>query len=170
MPIALIIGGPNGAGKTTFATEYLPNEGEILQFVNADLIAAGISPFAPDTADMAAGRAMLARLDELVASRSNFAVESTLSGQWLARKIPAWRSVGYVVELHFVRLRDAELAIARIAKRVSKGGHHVPSDVVRRRYERALLKFEEVYCNLVDRWAVYDNSGHAPKIVRTSSR
>lgn len=101
MPRVYIFAGPNGAGKTTFARRFLPEEG-VVQFVNADIIAAGISPFAPDTADFAAGRAMLRRLDELASQKLDFAMETTLSGNWLASLITTWRAAGI---LRFALLR-----------------------------------------------------------------
>lgn len=158
MPRAIIIAGPNGAGKTTLAREYLPNEGGVIQFVNADLIAAGISPFDPSSADMAAGRAMLRRIEELVALRQDFAVETTLSGKWLFRAIRQWREAGYFVQLCFMKVPSAEVAIERIRNRVKQGGHFVPDEIVRRRYLRSTKLLDE-YRNLVDRCVVFDNSG-----------
>lgn len=125
MPIA----GPNGAGKTTFAREFLPNEADCPQFVNADLIAAGVSPFLPASADVTAGRIMLRRLDELTTERIGFAIETTHSGHWLANHIRQWKEEGYTVEIYYLRLPTPEMAITRIAKRVSEGGHHIPDPV-----------------------------------------
>jgi len=164
MPNCYIFAGPNGVGKTTFAKEFLPEE-EVIQFVNADLIAAGISPFAPDTADFAAGRIMLRRLDDLVSQNSDFAMETTLSGSWLAERIVRWRDVGYYVRLYFVCLESPDASILRIRQRVLEGGHYVPDATVRRRYQRSLNLFETKYKHLVDHWMVYDNSGDIPILV-----
>jgi len=163
VPRVLIIAGPNGAGKTTFAKEFLPNEGALRQFVNADLIAQGISPFAPDTADVAAGRAMLARLDELSGSGVDFALETTLSGRWLLGHISKWRAMGYSVVLLYLQLSDPELAISRVANRVSLGGHHIPEDVILRSLELR----DSVYKGAVDRWFVYDNDFSATLLIQS---
>lgn len=153
----VIIAGPNGAGKTTFAREFLPNEADCLNFVNADLIAAGLSPFAPELAAFKAGRLMLEEINAHVKRGENFAFETTLSGLTYARMITAWRSSGYVVELAFLSLPDAEMAIERVAARVRQGGHHVPEDVIRRRFAHGIENFGR-YKLLVDSWQLYDNS------------
>jgi predicted ABC-type ATPase len=161
MPRAIILAGPNGAGKTTFAREFLPNEAAMIQFVNADLIAAGISPFAPDTANVSAGRIMIERLEALVARQEDFAIETTLSGKWLAGHIRNWQAQGYVVKLHFLRLTSPDLSLARVRNRVAHGGHDIPEEVLRRRFGRSLELLESTYKNLVDDWFVYDNDGPA---------
>lgn len=157
MPNVLIIAGPNGAGKTTFAREFLPNEARTIQFVNADLIAAGISPFDPASADVTAGRTMIRRLDDLAEEGLDFALETTLSGMWLKPHILNWRERGYVVKLHYLRLSRVELSLERVKNRVAKGGHNIPEDVIRRRFDRSLRLLESTYKNLVDDWFVYDN-------------
>jgi len=124
------LAGPNGAGKTTFAREFLLKEAECTQFVNADLIAAGLSPFAPQTAELAAGRAMLSRLDELGSRNFDFAIETRLSGNWLLSRIRGWRDLGYTVELFYLRLDSPEIAFARVGQRVTEGGHDVPESVL----------------------------------------
>lgn len=153
----VIIAGPNGAGKTTFAREFLPNEGDCLNFVNADLIAAGLSPFAPELAAFKAGRLMLEEIASHVKRGDSFAFETTLSGLTYARMITAWRLTGYTVELAFLSLPDAEMAIERVAIRVKQGGHNVPEDVIRRRFAHGINNFER-YKLLVDSWQLYDNS------------
>jgi predicted ABC-type ATPase len=122
----LIIAGPNGAGKTTFAREFLPNEADCPAFVNADLIAAGLSPFAPEIAALRAGRLMLGQISAYVRQRRSFAFETTLSGLAYARQIPEWQRLGYWVELFFLALPNADLAVARVAERIKQGGHDVP--------------------------------------------
>jgi predicted ABC-type ATPase len=130
----LIIAGPNGAGKSTFAREFLPNEAECPVFINADLIAAGLSPFQPELAAIKAGRIMLHKIAEHAERGRNFAFETTLSGRTYVRMIRDWRKQGYQIKLFFLSLANVEEAIARIAERVAQGGHHVPDDVVRRRF------------------------------------
>jgi predicted ABC-type ATPase len=161
----VIIGGPNGAGKTTFAREYLPHEGECIAFVNADLIAAGLSPFAPETAALRAGRLMLEEIKSHVRAGRDFAFETTLSGLTYLRLITTWQRQAYRVKLVFLSLENADLAIARVAARVAQGGHDVPEEVIRRRYLTGWRNFEQRYKVMVDAWAQYDNSGQAPVLV-----
>jgi predicted ABC-type ATPase len=123
----VIIAGPNGAGKTTFAREFLPTDAELPNFVNADLIAAGLSPFAPDLAAFKAGRIMLETIAEYVKHGESFSFETTLSGLTYAQMIPVGRSSGYAVKLIFLSLPDVEIAIERVATRVIQGGHNVPN-------------------------------------------
>lgn len=157
-----VIAGPNGAGKTTFAREFLPKEARCPFFVNADLIAEGISPFAPRAAEIRAGRLMLEEIATHVHRRESFALETTLSGHRYARMIPQWQEIGYEVVLIYLYLPRVELAIERVRERVRQGGHHVPEQVIRRRYETGWRNFNHVYKTLVDRWFLYDNSGRVP--------
>ena len=151
-PKIIIIAGPNGAGKTTFAREYLPREAQCTAFVNADLIAAGLSPFAPEQAAIQAGRLMLESLSHKVDRRESFCLETTLSGLGYARQIRSWQSVGYRIELHFLTLPSADLAIERVAKRVIQGGHHIPEPTIRRRFDSGLRLLATVYQPLMDDW------------------
>lgn len=155
----IIIAGPNGAGKTTFAREFLPQEAHCPDFINADLIAAGLSPFNPDAAALRAGRLMLDEIDSRVARWRSFAYETTLSGRAYAPQIPAWRQQGYHVKLIFLSLPSAEMAVARVSARVAQGGHSIPDAVVRRRFDTGLRNFHVLYKRLVDAWVLYDNSG-----------
>lgn len=155
----IIIAGPNGAGKTTFAKEYLPNEAACPNFINADLIAAGLSPFKPAAANVQAGRLMLLEMRRYLKQGESFAFETTLSGRAYARHIPAWQAAGYRVELIFLKLRSIRLALARVRARAAQGGHNVPAAVVRRRFRLGWQNFERVYRPLVDHWELYDNSG-----------
>lgn len=164
-PVCLLIAGPNGAGKTTFAREFLPREAGILHFVNADLIAAGLSPLKPELAALAAGRLLLAELDRLATARVDFAFESTLSGLTYAARLRAWKTAGYRVEIVFLKLASVRLALRRIADRVRQGGHAVPADDVRRRFQRGWANFETTYRPLADAWAVYDNSAEEFRII-----
>jgi predicted ABC-type ATPase len=161
----LIIAGPNGAGKTTFAEEFLPNEANCPAFVNADLIAAGLSPFRPDAAAFAAGRLMLREIERQARARESFAFETTLSGRHYATRIPRWQGAGYRVKLFFLRLASPELAIARVRQRVQVGGHDVPESVIRRRFQAGWLNFSRLYKQIVDEWALYDNSGPTPQLM-----
>lgn len=163
----LIIAGPNGAGKTTFALEFLPREADCPDFINVDLIAAGLSPFEPDRAAIRAGRLMLAEIGLRVRNGSSFAFETTLSGHGYARMIPGWRDAGYYVKLIFLNLPTSDLAVARVAARVAQGGHNVPESVIRRRFDSGLRNFRELYCRLVNRWEWYDNSGVTPRLIST---
>jgi predicted ABC-type ATPase len=161
----LILAGPNGAGKTTFAREYLIHEADCPTFINADLIADGLSPFAPEKAALRAGRIMLQMMADAVQKCESFAFETTLAGRNYARHIPAWRRQGYVVKLHFLALSSAEIAVARVMERVRQGGHDVPEDVIRRRFVTGLENFERIYKPMVNSWIHYDCSGDEPVVV-----
>ena len=165
----IIIAGPNGAGKTTFAREYLLKEAHCPDFINVDLIAAGLSPFDPPRAAIQAGRLMLSEIHRRVRKRESFAFETTLSGHVYARMIPEWRRASYKVKLIFLGLPTVEMAIARVATRVAQGGHNVSSAVVRRRFDAGLRNFQEVYIHLVDLWEWYDNSGNTPRLISTEA-
>ena len=161
----VIIAGPNGADKTTFARAFLPQEARISRFINADLIAAGLSPFAPEAEAIKAGRLMLEEIAQCVRRRESFAFETTLSGLGYLRHIGAWRKLGYHVSLFFLALPTAEFAIARVAERVRQGGHHIPEDVIRRRFEAGRRNFDDRYRAAVDAWALYDNAGEEPDLI-----
>lgn len=158
----LIIAGPNGAGKTTFARAFLPAEAHLPRFINADLIAAGLAPFAPETAAIKAGRLMLEEIGHYARRGESFAFETTLSGLGYLRHIAQWRAQGYRVSLFFLSLVNAETAIARVAERVRQGGHNIPETVIRRRFAAGLKHFHDHYRAAVDDWALYDNSGNVP--------
>lgn len=162
----IMIAGCNGAGKSTFAREFLPREAICPIFVNADLIAAGLSPFAPEVAALQAGRLMIAEIRRHARGNASFALETTLSGRRYARMIPDWQAAGFHVHLIFLQLRDADLAVERVATRVSQGGHHVDESVIRRRFEQGWANFQNVYLELVDSWRIYDNSGRRTILIR----
>jgi predicted ABC-type ATPase len=166
----IIIAGPNGAGKTTFAREFLPNEAGCPVFVNADLIAAGLAPFAPETASVQAGRLMLGELRRHFASRENFAFETTLSGRVYLRHIAEWQAAGYRVEIIFLRLNSADEAVARVAQRVKQGGHNIPESVILRRFVAGLANFTQLYAAAVDAWVLYDNSAELPRVLDWSEK
>lgn len=158
----IIIAGPNGAGKTTFARSFLPQEAQCPRFINADLIAAGLSPFAPEAAALKAGRLMLEEIADCARSGESFAFETTLAGLGYLGHIQRWRAQGYHVSLFFLSLPNADSAVARVAERVRQGGHHVPEDVIRRRFAAGLRNLERVYKPAVDAWAKYDSVGESP--------
>jgi len=161
----VIVAGPNGAGKTTFAREFLPREAGCPDFINVDLIAAGLSPFDPDRVALRAARLMLEEIHRRVRKGSSFAFETTLAGRNYARWIPQWRAAGYHVKLIFLSLPTADLATARVETRVAKGGHDVPETVVRRRFDTGLRNFRTLYQRLVDSWVLYDNSRPTPRLL-----
>jgi predicted ABC-type ATPase len=158
----IIIAGPNGAGKTTFARAFLPAEADCPRFINADLIAAGLSPFAPETAAIRAARLMLGEIGNCVQQGESFAFETTLSGLGYLRHIKQWQARGYRVSLFFLRLPNVETAIARVAERVRQGGHDIPEPVIRRRFAAGWQNFQRRYCMAVDKWILYDNTGDSP--------
>lgn len=164
-PRCIVIAGPNGAGKTTFAREFLPKDAGVVDFVNADLIAGGLSPLRPESAAVAAGRLFLAELDRLAKSRVDFAFETTLSGLVYQARLRQWKMAGYSIEIIFLRLPSPQLALRRIAARVKQGGHNVPRADVLRRFKRGWDNFQTAYRPLADEWAVYDNSGEAPRLL-----
>ncbi len=155
----IMIAGPNGAGKTTFALEYLPFEPACPIFVNADLIAAGVSPLEPEAAGFRAGRLMLEEIDRHARQGRSFAFETTLAGLGYVRRIRQWRSEGYDVKLIYLPLATPEEAIRRVEQRVAQGGHGIPEAVTRRRFDRSVANFRHVYRDLVDSWLVLDRRG-----------
>lgn len=161
----LILAGPNGAGKTTFAREFLPDEAQCPTFVNADLIAAGLSPFRPELAAMRAGRLMLELIGDLVARGESFAFETTLADRGYVRRIAEWQSAGYHVTILFLSLPSADAALRRVRWRVAQGGHAIPDEVVRRRFAAGRANFETLYKPQVDAWALYDSSEDAPVLL-----
>jgi predicted ABC-type ATPase len=161
----IIIAGPNGVGKTTFARAFLPQEAHCQRFINADLIAAGLSPFAPEIMAIKAGRLMLQELASCVAQQQSFAFETTLSGLAYLRHIHKWQQQGYKVSLYFLSLPTVDLAIERVAFRVQQGGHHIPEDVIRRRFAAGRKNFEQQYSPIVNDWALYDNAGEEPLLI-----
>lgn len=162
----IIIAGPNGAGKTTFARSFLPQEAQCPRFINADLIAAGLSPFAPEAAALKAGRLMLAEINACVRKGESFAFETTLAGLAYVGRIHEWREAGYHVSLFFLHLPDVEMAIARVAERVQQGGHHIDEAVIRRRFSAGRRNLERAYKPAVDTWAEYANVGEEPTLLQ----
>ena len=164
-PRCIVIAGPNGLGKTTFAREYLPHEGAMVHFVNADLIASGLSPLRPELAARQAGRLLLLELSRLAKSRKHFSFESTLSGKTYLPLLRSWKAAGYTIKIVFLSLSSPQLALQRIAARVEQGGHDVPRRDVIRRFHRIWHNFHTIYRPLADTWSVYENSGSAPRLL-----
>ncbi len=163
-----MIAGPDGAGETTFAREFLPKDAAIIHFVNADLIAGGLSPLQPQLAALAAGRVFLAELDRLALARASFAFETTLAGLGHLARFQQMKAAGYRIEIIFLKLDTPALALRRVAARVRQGGHAVPRADVLRRFRRGWENFNQSYRLAVDAWAVYDNSGNGPVLIESS--
>jgi predicted ABC-type ATPase len=165
MPSLYVIGGANGSGKTTVAMSLLPNFIQVFEYVNADIIAAGLSQFNPESVAIAAGRIMLERLKILSESSSSFAFETTLAARTFAPFISGCKARGYTVNLIYFWLQSPTLAVERVARRVASGGHSIPEDVIRRRYERGRKNLISLYLPLCDGWMVFDNSSSSPILV-----
>lgn len=160
-----IISGCNGAGKTTASFTVLPEILQCREFVNADEIARGLSPFNPASVAIEAGRLMLQRIEELLARQVSFAIETTLATRTYLNLVRRAQATGYRVSLLFFWLRTPELAIQRVAERVEKGGHDIPVAIIKRRYVAGIKNFFQLYMKEVDYWAIYDNTmRHRQKI------
>ena len=160
-----IIAGCNGAGKTTASFTILPDILGCKEFINADEIARGLSPFQPDKVGIEAGRIMLHRIQELLAQGKNFAFETTLATKSYKNTIKLAQSLGYTVTLVFFSLDSVELAIDRVKTRVLEGGHNIPEDVIARRYQNGLKNLFEIYSEIVDELAIFNNSNGKPTLI-----
>jgi predicted ABC-type ATPase len=169
-PKVYIIAGPNGAGKTTFARKFLPKYANCRVFINADLIAQGLSPFDPERAAFRAGRLMLEEIETQAEVGEDFGFETTLSGKGHKQVVRGLKERGYEVHIFYLWVPSAELTLARIKERVLRGGHDVPESVVRRRFEKSIRNFFGPYHVLADRWILFDNSGVVPRDVASSWR
>lgn len=161
----VVLAGSNGAGKSTSAPALLRGRLRVDEFVNADTIARGLSAFAPETAAIDAGRVMLRRLQQLADQRRSFAFETTLASRSFAPRISAWMQTGYSFHLVFLWLPSVELAVARVRERVQLGGHDVPADTIRRRYQRGIRNFFALYRPLATSWRLYDNANTRPRLI-----
>ena len=162
MPDVIVLAGPNGAGKSTAAAKLLQGPLQVTEFVNAAVIARGPSAFHPEGVSMAAGRIMLTHLRELAADRKSVAFETTLASRSFAPWLKKLIESGYSLKLFFFWLPSADMAIRRVAERVTTGGHSVPDETIRRRYERGLSNLFESYLPIADAWFVYDSSQNEP--------
>lgn len=167
-PSVYVIAGPNGAGKTTFALKFLPMISEA-NFINADLIAAGVSPLDPAVVALESGRIFLARIRELATRRVDFAFETTLAGRGYVGLLDELRAEGYRIHLFFLWLPSLDLARKRVADRVRKGGHDIPAEVIGRRFKRGIHNMFNLYRGLCDTTIIYDNSTTDPSLVATIS-
>lgn len=164
-PNLYIIAGPNGAGKTTFAKEFLPHYAKCENFVNADLIAQGLSPFSPASAGIKAGRLLLKQIHEFAERRADFAFETTLAGKTYIQLLRKLKQQGYVIHLFFLWIPSVELALVRIKDRVAQGGHNVPAIDVRRRFGRSVQNFWRAYRPLLDSWTAFNTSTAPPALI-----
>lgn len=158
MPNLFIIAGCNGAGKTTASFTILPELLNVREFVNADEIARGLSPFQPEKVAIEAGKIMLRRIDELVSQQQDFAFETTLSARSFVKLCDEAKQKGYTICLVFLWLENPELAIERVKQRVAAGGHNIPAETIIRRYKKGLENFHTLYKDIVDFWLLFDNS------------
>lgn len=170
MPNIFVIAGPNGAGKSTSARRLLPGPLDCVEFVNADDIARGLSPFRPEGVALLAGRVMLKRLDELAGQRVDFAFETTLSSRSLAPWLRARQAEGFHVHVLYLWLPSPDMAVIRVAARVVAGGHHVPETDIRRRYQRGRDNFLELFLPLANKWKVYDTSSSDPRLIASGGQ
>lgn len=161
----VVLAGPNGAGKSTAAPTLLRGRLGVTEFVNADTIAQGLSAFSPDQAAFEAGRVMLARLRYLATQRRSFAFETTLASRTFAPRLKEWIDNGYAFHLVYFWLPNSDFALARVRERVQLGGHDVPEATIRRRYQRGLANFFQLYLPLATTWRFYDNSSYRPRLI-----
>lgn len=164
-PNLYVLAGPNGAGKSTFARLFLPDYADCKEFVNADLIAAGLSPFNPESLALQAGRLMLERIEALAQAGEDFGFETTLAGRSWLSLLHRLRRMGYRLHLFFLWIPTPELAIDRVQERVRSGGHSIPEEVVRRRFGRGLRNFFQVYAPVMDAWLIFDSSEREPELL-----
>ena len=165
MPHLIIIAGPNGAGKSITAPALLKDALSIENFVNADVIAQGLCAYQPEKAAIEAGRVMLKRIHQLASDQADFAFETTLASRSFAQWIPRLRTQGYQFHLIFLWLQDADLAVLRVKERIKIGGHSVPEETIRRRYNAGLKNFFNLYTPIADVWRIYDNSDPQPSLI-----
>lgn len=165
-----IISGCNGAGKTTASYSVLPKLLDCKQFVNADEIAKGLSPFCPESVAIQSGKLMLLRIEELLASDETFSIETTLATRSYSELVKRAQEKGYKVTLLYFWLNSPELAVERVARRVSEGGHNIPKDVIYRRYEKGLKNLFDIFIPIVDSWMIVDNGVEPREIIAKGTK
>lgn len=165
MPTIYVIAGPNGIGKTTFADRYLPDEARQVEFVNADLIARGLSPYDPNVVAMEAGRIALHRIRELIANKVGFTWETTMSGRSALGWLQKAKAAGFNMKCYFIWVRQPEITLARIRQRVIEGGHNIPEETSRRRFFKTIENFFMLYRPLFDAWKLFENDLIEPRLV-----
>jgi predicted ABC-type ATPase len=165
LPTIYIIAGSNGAGKSTAANVILPQFLNCKEFVNADAIAAGLSPFQPETVSFQAGRIMLNRIKELIGEEKSFAFETTLTAKSYIPLLYEAKKKKYRIVLFYFWINSVKLALARIADRVKKGGHDIPKNVVERRFERSLFNLVNLFLPMCEEWSIFDNSSEAMNLI-----
>jgi predicted ABC-type ATPase len=165
MPTIYVIAGPNGVGKTTFADKYLPDEAKQVEFVNADLIARGLSPYDPDVVAMDAGRIAIGRIRQLIGDKIGFTWETTMSGRSAAGWLREAKAAGFTLKCYFIWVRQPEITLTRIRQRVVEGGHDIPEAVSRRRFFKTIENFFEMYRPLFDVWKLYENDLPEPRLL-----
>ncbi len=160
-----IIAGPNGSGKTTFARTFLPEYAQCDRFINADLIAQGLSPFSPSQVAIKSGKLVLEQIKEYSRQGVDFGFETTMSGVTYLKYFKMLQELGYKIHIFFLWIPSEQLAIARVKDRVSKGGHPVPVEDIKRRFERSMERFFKSYRPLAEKWILFNNAGVKPKII-----
>jgi predicted ABC-type ATPase len=165
-----IISGCNGAGKTTASYSVLPKLLDCKQFVNADEIAKGLSPFCPESVAIQAGKLMLLRIEELLTADETFSIETTLATRSYSELVKRAQEKGYKVTLLYFWLSSPELAVERVARRVSEGGHNIPKDVIYRRYEKGLKNLFDIFIPIVDSWMIVDNGVEPREIIAKGTK
>ena len=160
-----IIAGPNGSGKTTFANKFLPNYAHCPNFINADLIAKGLSPFEPQIVAIKAGKLVIEQINDFVIKNMDFALETTMAGKTYVKLLKELKHKNYCIHLFYLWLPNPKLALARISERVKDGGHDVPAKDVKRRFYRGIRNLFKIYKPYFDSWMLFDNSRSTPRLI-----
>jgi len=160
-----VIAGPNGSGKTTFAKTFLPKYAKCERFINADLIAAGLSPFSPQQVAIKSGKLVLEQISEYMNDGVSFGFETTMSGATYLKYFSRLKAQGYRIHIFFLWIPSPRLAVSRVKDRVEQGGHDVPVSDIKRRFSRSMERFFHDYRLLADRWILFNNAGPKPEII-----